>query len=123
MKVLTLKQPWAELILQGKKKIELRKWNTNFRGPFMIHSSKVPDIKNMKKFGFQNLLNGFVVGQANLINVKKYDSEEEFNNDRDKHLTTKNWGGYGFVLENAERVKPILAKGQLNFWEFKGEIK
>jgi predicted transcriptional regulator len=28
MKVLSLKQPFAELILQGRKAIELRKWNT-----------------------------------------------------------------------------------------------
>ncbi len=52
MKALSLKQPFAELILQGRKKIELRKWNTSFRGEFLIHSSKTPDMMNMKKFGF-----------------------------------------------------------------------
>lgn len=30
MKNLSIKQPFAELILRGKKKIELRKWNTKF---------------------------------------------------------------------------------------------
>lgn len=39
MKTLSLKQPFAELILSGKKKIELRKWNTSFRGEFLIHAS------------------------------------------------------------------------------------
>ena len=52
MKVLSLKQPFAELILQNKKKIELRKWNTKFRGAFLIHASKIPDKKAMDKFGF-----------------------------------------------------------------------
>ncbi|MDD4353280.1 MAG: ASCH domain-containing protein, partial [Candidatus Nanoarchaeia archaeon] len=28
IKVLSLKQPWAELVASGKKTIELRKWNT-----------------------------------------------------------------------------------------------
>ena len=36
MKALSLKQPWAELILSEKKTIELRKWNTNFRGEFFM---------------------------------------------------------------------------------------
>lgn len=121
MKALTLKQPWAELILQRKKKIELRKWNTNFRGEFFIHSSKIPDAKNMKKFGFENLPNGFVVGKANLASVKKYDDTKDFIKDKDLHLATRDWGKYGFVLKNVRRVKPISAKGQLNFWEFEGK--
>ena len=123
MKALTLKQPWAELILQGKKKIELRKWNTKFRGKFLIHSSKNPDIKNMNKFGFKDLLKGFVLGEADLIDVIKYDNDEDFNKDRDKQLATGNWGGYGFILSNVKRINPVSANGQLNFWEFKGEIK
>src|SRR3989344_3108725 len=52
MKALSLKQPFAELILQGKKVIELRKWNTRFRGEFLIHASKVSDVDAMKRFGF-----------------------------------------------------------------------
>jgi hypothetical protein len=48
MKALSLKQPFAELILLGRKKIELRKWNTHFRGEFLIHTSKIPDRKAME---------------------------------------------------------------------------
>jgi hypothetical protein len=118
MKALSLKQPWAELILQGKKKIELRKWNTHFRGNFLIHCSKISDKKNMDKFGFDNLPLGFIIGQANLVGVKKYSDDEEFIEDKDKHLATKNFGTYGFILKNVKRIKPIPAKGQLNFWEY-----
>ncbi len=118
MKALSLKQPWAELILQGKKKIEIRKWNTNFRGNFLIHSSKIPDPKGMKKFGFNDLPNGFILGQANLESVKKYDSDSEFIKDKNLHLATKDFGKYGFLLSNIKRIEPISAKGQLNFWEF-----
>ena len=115
MKTLSIKQPWAELILQGKKTIELRKWNTNFRGEFLIHTSKMSDLKAMKEFGFKKLPNGFIIGKAKLINVKKYDNEEEFNLDKDKHLATVDWGKYGFILANPQRIKPISAKGNLNF--------
>ncbi len=118
MKALSLKQPWAELILQGKKKIDLRKWNTKFRGEFLIHSSKNPDEFAMKKFGFKNLPNGFIVGRAELIDVKNYKDEGGFNEDKNLHLASPSFGNYGFVLDNVGKTKPIPAKGQLNFWEF-----
>ena len=122
MKALSLKQPFAELILQGRKKIELRKWNTKFRGEFLIHTSKKPDEKAMKEFGFKDLPCGFIVGKATLIDVKKYENEEVHKKDRKLHLANKSWGKFGFVLENVKRVKSIPAKGKLNFWEFENEI-
>ena len=119
MKSLSLKQPFAELILQGKKKIELRKWNTNFRGEFLIHASKIPDKKSMKKFGFDNLPCGYVVGKAKLINVKKYKSKKEHDKDKNLHLASNSWGNYGFILKDVKRINKIACKGQLNFWDFK----
>ena len=118
MKSLSLKQPYAELILQGKKKIELRKWNTKFRGEFYIHSSKIPDKKAMERFNFNDLPLGFILGKATLINVKKYENEEQHKKDKNLHLASSTWGNYGFILENPKRIKPIKAKGKLNFWEF-----
>lgn len=118
MKALSLKQPFAELILQGKKKIELRRWNTKFRGKFLIHASKIPDSKSMKNFGFSNLPCGFIVGSAELVEVKKYTNKNEHRKDKDKHLADSSWGNYGFVLKNPRRIKSIPAKGKLNFWEF-----
>ena len=119
MKALSIKQPYAELILQGKKKIELRKGNTNFRGEFYVHASKVPDEIAMKKFGFNELPCGFIVGKVTLANVKKYNNEIEHNKDNNLHLASSAWGNYGFVLEKPERIKPIPYKGQLNFFEVK----
>lgn len=42
MKALTVKQPWAELIVSGAKDIENRTWRTNFRGRVLIHAAKIP---------------------------------------------------------------------------------
>lgn len=118
MKALSLKQPYAELILQGKKKIELRKWNTHFRGDFLIHSSLTPDTNAMQKFGFKELPLGFIVGKVNLIDVKHYTNKNEFNKDKSLHLANSDFGEYGLMLKDVRRVNPISAKGQLNFWEF-----
>jgi len=122
MKALSLKQPFAELILQGKKKIELRKWNTKFRGEFLIHASKKPDEKAMKEFGFKDLPCGFVVGKATLVDVKKYKNEEEHRKDKKFHLASNAWGKFGFVLKDVKRINFIPALGKLNFWEFEHEI-
>ena len=120
MKALSIKQPYAELIVQGKKKIELRKWNTYFRGEFYIHASKNPDEDAMKKFGFvkNSLPCGAIVGSVELIDIKEYKNEEEHKKDAEKHLASSIWGNYGFILEKAKRIKLIPAKGQLGFWEY-----
>jgi len=118
MKTLSLKQPWAELVVSGKKKIELRKWNTKFRGDFLIHASKIPDKGGMKEFGFKELPCGFIIGKAKLVDVKKYDIKGEFTKDKNLHLADESWGEYGFILEEAMRLNPIPAKGQLGFWDF-----
>lgn len=121
MKALSIKQPYAELILQGKKKIELRKWNTKYRGEFYVHSSKTPDENAMKKFGFKEneLPNGFILGSVELIDVKEYKNDNEHKKDSDLHLASSVWGRYGFILKNPKRIKPIPAKGQLGFWDYK----
>ncbi|HDZ60325.1 MAG TPA: ASCH domain-containing protein [Candidatus Pacearchaeota archaeon] len=119
MKALSLKQPWAELILQGRKKIELRKWNTHFRGKFLIHASKNPDESAMKKFGFDNLPYGFIVGEAELTDVIDYkEDREQFKKDKDLHLATEDWWEFGFILMNPKRIDKIPYRGNLGFWEF-----
>lgn len=118
MKVLSVKQPYAELIVSGKKKIELRKWNTNFRGEFLIHASLRPDEEVMKRLGYSSLTTGAIIGKASLAGVKHYASEEEMKNDEKLHLATSAFGDYGFVLENAERMNPIPCRGNLGFWNY-----
>ena len=38
MKALTIHQPWAHLIIHGIKRVENRAWQTNYRGPLLIHA-------------------------------------------------------------------------------------
>ena len=118
MKALSLKQPWAELIVQGKKVIETRKWKTNFRGEFYIHASKSYDKDYCEELGIKNPNTGVIIGKAELVDVKEYKNEDEFRKDFDKHFAKK-FVKYGFLLKNIKRIKPIPYKGQLNFFEVK----
>ena len=120
MKALSLKQPWAELVVSGKKTIELRSWNTKFRGEFLVHASKQTKQKRMAEYGFKELPQGFIVGKVTLLDVKKYKNKEELEADANKHCAGKEWWSektYGFILENPQRIKPIHLKGSLNFFE------
>jgi len=40
MKALTIRQPWANLIATGQKRIELRTWSTDYRGELLIIAGK-----------------------------------------------------------------------------------
>jgi len=120
MKALSVSQPYAELILQGKKTIETRTWNTKFRGEFKIHASAAPNEKAMLEFGFKDLPLGAIVGEATLVSTKEYKDRAEWDADADKHCAKDLWDGrkrYGFLLKNVKRVQPKPCKGMLNFFE------
>ena len=122
MKCLSVCQPFAELIIQGKKTIELRKWNTKFRGEFLIHAAKnilIEDCKRMKISS--SITTGAIIGKVKLTDVKKYESDKELKSDKKKHHSlsdiTKN--KYGFILESPKKLRvPIPYSGKLNFFEF-----
>ncbi|PXX71837.1 ASCH domain-containing protein [Pseudomonas sp. LAMO17WK12:I10] len=40
MKALSIRQPWAWLIVHGGKDIENRSWHTKYRGRFLVHAAK-----------------------------------------------------------------------------------
>jgi ASCH domain len=46
IKALTIRQPWAELILRGRKPFELRSWRTKYRGPLVIHAAAKVDAED-----------------------------------------------------------------------------
>lgn len=52
IKGLSLKQPWAEMLISGRKRIETRTWATRYRGPLLICASKNYDAGASLKFGY-----------------------------------------------------------------------
>ncbi len=64
MKTLSIRQPWAELILQGRKTIELRTWHTSYRGPLLIHAGAKIEREACVAYGLDPhaLVRGALVG-------------------------------------------------------------
>ena len=121
MKCLSICQPFAELIIQNKKTIELRKWNTNFRGEFLVHAPIKIRKEDYKKLKIkENLTTGAIIGKVELYDVKKYESLKEIQEDKNQHFSTKNFQKktFGFILKNSKPLRiPIPWKGQLGFFD------
>ncbi len=124
MKVLTIKQPWATLIISGLKEYEFRGWKTKYRGKILIHAGKSLEKEYAEKFKCYNFEYplGVILGEATLVDCIKVD--ENFNNElrninplvygRSNHVENYAWKLEDIVIyEN-----PIPVKGQLGLWNY-----
>lgn len=121
MKCLSVSQPFADLIVKGKKTIELRSWNTNFRGEFLIHAPAKIRKDDCKRLKIKSKLQtSAIIGKAEIYDVKKYSSSDDVRKDAVKHFASKNFNNrkYGFCLKNAKELRiPIPYKGKLGFFD------
>jgi hypothetical protein len=124
MRCLSVSQPYADLIIEGRKTIELRTWNTKFRGEFLVHVPLKVNKQASKRMGIneKNLKTGVIIGKVEIYDVKVYNSLDELKSDYKKHFAGKEYLNhrYGFLLRNPQALRvPILYKGSLGFFEAK----
>jgi hypothetical protein len=128
MKCLSLRQPYAELLVSGKKTIELRKWNTSFRGKFLIHASKNVNKEKCESLGIAHtkLDTGAIIGRGILCDVKEYKNKTQFIRDKSRHyadLTFFESYAFGFIIKDAKRLRnPIPFSGKLRFFDVNSSI-
>lgn len=69
MRALTLIQPWASLIADGRKTFETRSWSTEYRGPIAIHAGKKLDAEYAVACGYrpEGLARGAIIAVARLV--------------------------------------------------------
>lgn len=69
MKALSIRQPWAHLIIYEGKDVENRTWPTNYRGPLIIHTGLLRDEDAIKNFAMDDfpLPLGGVIGRVMLV--------------------------------------------------------
>ncbi len=115
MKALSVRQPWAWLIVQAHKDVENRPWQTSYRGPLLIHASRAVDeraVAWLRELGSEQGVRipatfevGGIVGRAVLADCVDHSSSEWF------------CGPLGFVLEDAEPIPFWPCKGRLGLFE------
>lgn len=110
MKALTIKQPWAWLIVSGHKDIENRSWGTRHRGRFFVHAGKTMSPEGLAfsdSMGIElpDLKLGAIIGEASIVDV--VDSSD-----------SPWWiGPKGFLLaDQKEYEEPTEMNGKLSFW-------
>ena len=125
MKVLTIKQPWATLIMQGDKRFEFRSWQTKYRGDLLIHAGKGIDkeaMKRLEKYLPEELPYGKILGKVKLVDCIKMSPEfKELLLKENSDIYTKSsfQENYGWQVSYVEVFEnPIDAKGHLSLWEY-----
>jgi hypothetical protein len=116
---LSIKQPWAELILLGRKTIEVRSWSTDFRGLLALHTGKKPMPEALARFPDidASYLGGFV-GVAELVDVEPF-TQVSWSRLRTAHLVPGPMPGeaFGWHFRNAHRLRrSISANGSLGLF-------
>jgi ASCH domain-containing protein len=111
MKIVSVRQPYAWLIVHGHKDIENRTWSTKYRGPLLIHASlklhdNPPELPDALRDEIAPHLNrGGIIGRVDLVDVVTSSRSKWFN------------GPFGFVLTNARQLPFVRWKGQLGIRE------
>lgn len=128
---LSLKQPWAALLVAGRKTIEVRKWNTGYRGELLIHAARVDDERSEAwAHVYESVrplaeLRRGVIGVAVLAEVRAYGGFDAFEKDRQRHLNETDWyeaGMYGFRFERCRVVPFVGVPGYVRLFEIDVEI-
>lgn len=130
LNVMTLKQPFASLIILGAKQYETRGWNTSYRGRVLIHAgldkeysaqcAAPPFDKYIKGiYGFYALPFGAIIGECMI----EYTQETEGMRDKisleERAFGDYRTGRWAWRLRNPVAYKVATpARGQLQIWTF-----
>ena len=117
MKALSLRQPWAWLVVNGIKDLENRSWRTNLRGKFLIHASMALEKPAYHFYKSQipqmphedELEHGGIVGEVELVDII----------DKNDPRANSIWfqGPFAFVLKNAKTLPFRKVRGKLSFFD------
>jgi ASCH domain len=119
MKAISIRQPWAWLVVNGHKDIENRTWATKFRGKVLVHAG----VHKVTKAEYADF-----VGRCRKRKIEEFPAIDGFRTGGivgsveivDCVLKSRSpWfvGPVGFVLENARRLPFKSMKGKLGIWE------
>ena len=125
VKIISVRQPWAWLIVAGHKDIENRTWRTSYRGRLLIHASLATEPEDfpmqrqwIETCGLvipEDLPRGAIVGAATLSHVDCGNGYQG-----DGLACSSPWfeGPYGFHMADAvEFAEPMPWRGQLGIRE------
>ncbi len=114
---LSIRQPWVELILSGRKSIEVRSWPTQHRGVLWLHAGKRVETVLCSQFGLDaySLPVGAFVGRCQLIDCFEFDARS-WKALHGQHLNSGELPAraFGWRLSKPERICAYPYRGALS---------
>ncbi len=131
VKVLSIKEPHASLLLTPYKTIETRSWATSYRGEIYLHASKSAPSRRKEAAMWDRILNlyrrhgltpgnaaGTIYAKATLVDCVEMTPENVAALDQDEiDAGYYSPGRYMWILKDVTPLpEPIQAKGHLGIW-------
>jgi hypothetical protein len=112
IQALSIKQPWAWLIVRGYKDVENRTWWTAFRGPFLVHAGKSIDLEAYDMLvrngwplpNVEELDRGGIVGKSRVVDCVRQHKSKWFT------------GPYCLLLADSSILPFKPLRGMPGFW-------
>jgi hypothetical protein len=123
MRALSIRQPWAWLIVNGYKDIENRVWSTRYAGSLLIHASKgmtraeYDEVADMLANEQPFMDMGIQLPDPNFIERGGIVGMAHCNGSVDAAASPWFFGPYGFVLSQQRAFPMVPFKGQLGFFD------
>jgi len=116
---LSVRQPWASLIILGLKSVEIRSWPTSHRGPLFIHAAKTLDERALGRFRLSDVPTGALIGVVDLIGVEPF-TPATWRKLAPEHLDTGPFtlGLYAWTLADPRPLQqPVPWRGDRSLFE------
>lgn len=120
MKALSVKQPWAMLLVNGSKTVEVRTWATKHRGPLLICASASP--KNVFWFDSVEKVHRLMHAGCILGIVDLLDCRPMVKADEDAAWCDLMPGAYAWVTEPISYCRPDPIKGALHLYDVPDDV-
>ena len=137
MMCLSLWQPWASLLVAGRKRCETRGWRLHHRGPLLIHAAKKMDAdiraicmtgpfrEALAELGLSvaSLPLGAVVGRVDVVDCRPTEDMRIEVDAREKAFGDYSPGRFAFLCSNAVRFgKPVPYPGRQSLFDVPAEL-
>jgi hypothetical protein len=113
MKAVSIRQPFAELVAQGRKTLEIRSWRTHHRGPLLVCTGVAWHREGVRLHGRMGD-RGVAVCMVDVVDCRALQFSDASAACFDVSLLEPQWA---WVLANPRRVQPTPIRGSLMLFD------